>query len=156
MTALAVRIRQRSFLANGRAASGRAVPAEPLIIDFGHEETSHENGQRTGLPNTKIAKGFRPPLRAKRNYISRQSLCNAGLTACCERRLVTDGRVVFLPLATDRLGVGQTTLKALINIAFSHQRHTVGGSGIKHQATLFRTQEAQLHLGMFAPRPDAP
>ena len=51
--------------------------------------------------------------------------------------------------------VGQTTLKDPVNIAFFHQRHTVGGAGIKHQAALFRTQEARLRLGMFAPRPDA-
>jgi len=42
-----------------------------------------------------------------------------------------------------------------LNVALLYQRNAVGGSGIKHQAALFRTQEARWRLGMFAPRPDA-
>jgi hypothetical protein len=52
-------------------------------------------------------------------------------------------------------GLGQPALNDPLNTAFFHQRHTVGGSGIKHQAALFRTQEARLRLGMFAPTPAA-
>lgn len=59
--ALAVRTRRRSFLINERVANGRAVPVEPLIIDFCNEETSLENGQRAGLSNTRMAKGLGHP-----------------------------------------------------------------------------------------------
>jgi hypothetical protein len=36
----------------------------PKTIDFGQEKASLENGQKTHIPKTEIAKGFWPSLRA--------------------------------------------------------------------------------------------
>src|ERR1035438_740192 len=55
-------------------AKSRMLPTWPKTIVCGHAGAAVENGRKTGLPTTEIAKGFWPPLETGPNEASGRPL----------------------------------------------------------------------------------